>query len=181
MWALTGSGCVVPRIRQSLLPPPGNPMPVQARNEDVMWERTVDVLHDYHFTVERENRVARVIETAPRVGSSLMEPWNRDSVGLPNRLESTLQSIRRRVVITFILGDAQGTYMVQVQAFKEKEDSRAANIQSAGGSTFLESDPLWVNLDPVVGSSTVAGYIPLGRDAELEKSLLHSLQMAYQR
>jgi hypothetical protein len=156
-------------------------MAVQARNEDVLWERTVNVLHDYHFNIERENRVARVIETAPRIGSSLMEPWHRDSVGLPNRLESTLQSIRRRVVVTFILGDAPGAYFVQVEAFKEKEDARDANVQSPGGSTFLESAPLTVNLDPVIGSSTQYGYIPLGRDAELERSLLHSLQMAYRR
>lgn len=156
-------------------------MPISARNEDVLWERTVDVLHDYHFNIERENRVARVIETAPRVGSSLMEPWHRDSVGLPNRLESTFQCIRRRVVVTFLLSDSPGAYLVQVQAFKEKEDSIAANVQSPGGSTFLESDPLTVNLDPLIGSGTAPGYIPLGRDTQLETALLHSLQMAYQR
>lgn len=172
---------MLPRIRYAALPPPPNPLPVGARSEDVLWERTVDVLHDYHFTIERENRVARVIETAPRVGSSLMEPWHRDSVGLPNRMESTFQSIRRRVVVTLILGDTPGSYLVQVQAFKEKEDSVAANVQSAGGSTFLESDPLTVNLDPLLGTTTQPGYIALGRDAELEWALLHSLQMAYRR
>lgn len=146
-----------------------------------MWERTVDVLHEYHFNVERENRVARVIETAPRVGSNVGEVWHRDSVGLPNRLESTLQSIRRRVVVTFIPADGPGAFLVNVQAFKEKLDSYSVGVQSTGGATFLESEPLAVNLDPVIGSLTEHGYIPLGRDAELERSLLYSLSAAYAR
>ena len=178
---LVATGCVIPRIRQAALPPPVNPMIVRAQSEEILWERTVDVLHDYHFNIERENRVARVIETAPRVGSGILEPWHRDSVGLPNRLESTLQSIRRRIVVTFLLGDSAGTYLVQVQAFKEKTDSYDKAIQSPGGSTFLESDPLTLDLDPVVGSNTEYGYVALGRDAELEGAILHSLRAAYGR
>ena len=181
LFALAGSGCVIPRIRQASLPTPSNPMVVRAQSEEVLWERTVDVLHDYHFNIERENRVARVIETAPRVGSSILEPWHRDSVGLPNRLESTLQSIQRRVVVTFLLGDSPGTFLVNVQAFKEKEDSYDRGVQSPGGSTFLESEPLTVDLDPVIGNLTQRGYVPLGRDSELEGALLHSLSAAYGR
>ncbi|MGE4003300.1 MAG: hypothetical protein AB7I48_24200, partial [Planctomycetaceae bacterium] len=32
-----------------------NPLSVPAANEEVLWERTVDVLHDFHFTIAREN------------------------------------------------------------------------------------------------------------------------------
>jgi hypothetical protein len=172
-------GCILPRIRQAALPAPTNPLVIRAQSEDVMWERTIDVLHDYHFNVERENRVARVIETAPRIGSNLFEPWHRDSVGLPSRLESTLQSIRRRVVVTFIPSDAPGAFLVNVQAIKEQLDANGQGVGSAGGATFLESEPLTIDLDPVLGSSTTAGFISLGRDANLEQALLHSLRIAY--
>ncbi|MFV0444848.1 MAG: hypothetical protein ACK5Q5_14850 [Planctomycetaceae bacterium] len=172
---------MVSRWQQAALPPQGNPMVIRAQSEDVLWERTVDVLHEYHFNIERENRVARVIETTPRVGSNVAELWHRDSVGLANRLESTLQSIQRRVVVTFIPGDGPGVFSVDVQALKEKLDSYDRDVQSAGGATFLESEPLSVDLDPVIGTSTPRGFISLGRDPALETALLRSLRAAYGR
>ncbi len=156
-------------------------MPIQATNEDAVWERTADVLHEFHFNIARENRVARVMETAPRVGSSLLEPWNQDSVGLDSRLESTLQSIRRTVIVTFIPGDAPGTFLVSVQALKEKEDLRGIGANSMGAATFSESTPLDRGLDPVAGQSAASEWIPLGRDAALEQAILERLRVAYAR
>lgn len=156
-----------------------NPFPIQALDHERFWERTVEVLHRYHFSIEREDRVTGIIETAPRVGSNLFELWHRDSVGFENRLESTLQSIRRRVIVTLIPADAPGAYLVSVQALKEREDVAGVAVKSAGGATFLESQPLAVDLDPVMGLTAPPGYIALGRDVALEQSLLRSLKVAY--
>lgn len=181
LWLLAAGGCATPlggwRSPQAV----ANPFLVQAVNHEILWERTIDVLHRYHFSVAREDRVAGVIETAPRVGSSLFEPWHRDSVGFENRLESTLQSIRRRVLVTLLPADTAGNYFVSVQAVKEREDVTGASVKSAGGSTFLESQPLAVDLDPILGLTAPPGYVALGRDAALEQSLLRSLQAAYAR
>lgn len=76
-----------------------NPVLIRAQNDNDCWERTVDLLHDY-FEIARENRLDGVIETRPKVGASLFEPWHKDSAGLKNRLESTLQSIRRKAFIS---------------------------------------------------------------------------------
>src|SRR5262245_16812844 len=74
-----------------------NPVFVAASNEEAVWERTVDVVHDY-FEIARENPILGsqpgVIETRYKTGASLFEPWHRDSHGLESRLESTAQSIR---------------------------------------------------------------------------------------
>ncbi len=151
-----------------------NPMVIASPHEDVLWEQVVDVLHEYHFSIEQENRQARTIETKYRVGSSIWEPWHKESVGWNNRIESTLQSIRRKVIIT--LTPAGSGYAVQVVALKESEDLDAVAANSPGGATFQESTPLERDLTQVLGQSRPSGWIPQGRDLELERALLASLQ-----
>lgn len=156
-----------------------NPLGVRAGNDDVLWERTVDVLHDYQFQIVREDRLARVIETEYKVGSGCLEPWHHDSVGVDNRLESTLQSIRRRVRVTLAPSDAGGYYAVTVEAFKEREDLPGIAANSAGAATFSESTPFARDLNPVVGQSRASRWIPAGRDVDLERAILASLRAAY--
>lgn len=175
------SGCALPGLTlpQGALAP--NPMLVPAANEEVLWERTVDVLHDYHFQIASENRFSRVIETDYRTGSGLLEPWHHDSVGHENRLESTLQSVRRKVFVRLTPDEAGRGYAVSVEAYKEFEDLPGVAANSPGGATFQESTPLERDLNLVVGQSAPSGWIPAGRDAALEQSVLNSLQDAYAR
>jgi hypothetical protein len=153
-----------------------NPIYVRANNDEYVWERTVDVVHDYLFEIERENRLDGLIETRYKTGSGLLEPWHGDSPTLSSRTESTLQSIRRKAYIR--IAPSQGGYMVAVEAFKELEDvTGAANF--AGGATFLENNPLQRDLTAVVGQPAPSGWIPKGRDAELEQALLSSIRTAF--
>jgi hypothetical protein len=177
--ACAGSGCALP-WRQAAAPAP-NPMLVMATNEEVLWERTVDVLHDYHFEIASENRFSRVIETEYRTGAGLLEPWHHDSVGYGNRLESTLQSVRRKVFVRLIPPETGGGYIVSVEAHKEFEDLPGVAANSAGGATFQENTPLERDLNQVVGQSTPSGWIPSGRDIALEQAIVDSLQAAYSR
>jgi hypothetical protein len=159
-------------------PPAGNPVYVRANNGEFVWERTVDVLHEYHFELEREDKLGGVIETRYRVGSSWLEPWHADSVGPANRWESTLQSIRRKAFVS--VTPVEGGYMIGVEALKELEDVANADPK-AGRATFLDNTPLARDLDVVSGLPTPAGWIPEGRDPELEQSLLRSLSSAFSR
>lgn len=153
-----------------------NPVFVRANNSDEAWERTVDVVHDYLFEIERENKLGGVLETRYKTGANLLEPWHRDSVGVANRAESTLQSIRRKAFLSVTPVD--GGFMVGVEAHKELEDvARAAN--SAGAATFLDNSPLQRDLNPVVGQATPSGWIPKGRDMALEQSMLTSINRAF--
>lgn len=167
------SGCALPGSRKASLAAVSNPLLISTGNEDVAWEQIVDVLHEYHFEIERENRQARTIETKFRVGSGLLEPWHKESVGWQNRLESTLQSIRRKVIVT--ISPCQQGYAVQVVALKELENLDAVAANSPGGATFQESAPLERDLSQVVGQSRPSGWIPQGRDLELERDLLARL------
>lgn len=156
-----------------------NPILVPANNHEVAWERTIDVLHDYSFEIERENKLGGVIETKYIVGSSLFEPWHREAVGFDNRLEGTLQSIRRRAFVT--LTPTEDGYLVGVEVFKEIEDVQRTLQNSAGAATFQESTPLQRDLNLIVDETTPAGWIPRGRDSALEQSLLRRLQTAFSR
>lgn len=170
MCLLAGGGCASLPFQQ---PHAANPVFVRANNGDIVWERSVDVVHDYLFEIRRENRLDGLIETEYKTGSGLFEPWHRDSAGLAERTESTFQSIRRKAFIT--ITPADGGYLVGVEAYKELEDVvQAAN--SAGAATFLDNQPLQRDLNLVVGQATPSGWIPQGRDTALEQSLLQALQ-----
>ena len=138
-----------------------------------MWERVVDIVHDY-FEIARENRLDGIIETKPLVAAGIFEPWHHDSVGLGNRLEGSLQSIRRRGLIN--VQPAQGGYVVSVEIFKEQEDVTTNPDKSAGNSTFQENRPLQRDLSLVVGDSAPKGWIALGHDQALEAKMLKQIQ-----
>lgn len=173
-------GCASLNPRLAFAPQPaGNPIFVASTNEDAVWERTVDVIHEFHFGIARENRLSRVIETRYLTGASVFEPWHSDSVGYENRMESTLQSIRRKLIVNVIPDESGRGFLVSVEAFKETEDLPGIAANSAGGATFNENAPLQRDLNPVVGQSSASGWIPLGRDLALENAVLSRLQLAY--
>lgn len=175
LWGCNGLGLAARGASQ----PVTNPMFVASTNEEVVWERAIDVLHEFQFEIAEENRLGKVIETAPKPGAGILEPWHPDSVDLPNRLESSLQSVRRIVQISFQPSDQQPGFMVNVAAYKEIEDIPGVAANSPGAATFSESTPLQRDLDSVVGQSTPSQWIRVGRDLALEQALLARLYLAY--
>jgi len=174
-------GCALPGPGQmgAAPVPVSNPLLVASQNEELVWERAIDVLHDFQFEIGRENRLGRVIETAPKVGAGLLEPWHHDSVGFTNRLESSLQSIRRIVLVSLQPDDQGQGYLVSVTVLKEIEDLIGVAGSSAGAATFPESTPLMRDLNPVVGQSGPSRWLPLGRDPLLEEAILTRLRTVY--
>lgn len=142
---------------------------------DPLWERAVVVLNRNHFRVARESKLEGVIETEYRGGSGIIEPWHPDSVGWSNRLESSLQSIRRRVFISMLSSDP-GELTVNVRVDKELEDLPGLAANSEGGASFSENQPLNRDLNQVVGQSGPSRWIAIGRDPALEQKLLAEIQ-----
>jgi len=173
-WAACSSGCALTRPPVAV----SNPIFVPADNSEAVWERTVDVVHHY-FEIDQENKLNGVIETKPKVGASLLEPWHRDTRGFDNRLEASLQSIRRRGFVN--ITPTQGGYLVSVEVFKEQEDLPGLAANSAGAATFQTANPLQRDLNLVVGQSTPSGWIILGRDQRLEQAMLADLQATLSR
>ncbi len=156
----------------------GSTVQISDDQRDSVWERAVVVLNRNHFQVARESKLEGIIETDYRGGSSLLEPWHPDSVGFQNRLESTLQSIRRRVTIN-LQSSGAGIMTVAVRVNKEIEDLPGLAAVYEGGATFSENQPLNRDLDQVVGQSGPSRWLPVGRDPLLERKILSEIQGAY--
>ena len=160
---------------------PAGAVVVRTRNREAIWEKTVSVLHRFGFRTVVENKLDGTIETDYVVGSGLQEAFRRDSVGFANRLEDTLQSTRRRLIVTVRPSDplsatpGAGGYRVSVRAFKEIEDVRGVVANTTGGATFQSDAPLDRDLQAVNGQFGPSAWVPLGRDAALERAILNAL------
>lgn len=172
------TGCAAPPVQQVVAY--SNPTFIPAGNRDVFWDQVVDVTDDY-FKVVREDRVRQVgdlltegqIETRPEIGSTLLEPWNGDSVGAYQRLESTLQSIRRQCFIRVI--PDQGGYLVDVQVYKELEDVVRPEFATASAAAFRTSPSVIRYVEPIGAEPRTVGWIPQGRDTLLEQRIIGQL------
>lgn len=178
----TGLSCATIPPWNTARGPAPNPIFVAANTTDpnselAVTERVADVLARYNFEIDTANQVEGTIATRYKVGASVLEPWQKDSVGTANRCESTLQPIRRKVLVHVVR--AQGGFLVSVEALKELEDMTSVSPNSAGGSTFIEDYPLRRDLNLVVGQASPSGWIPLGHDLALEQDMLCRLQSAY--
>jgi hypothetical protein len=175
-------------------PPPPNTVTIPPIDAEVIWTRLVDVVDDY-FKVSREQRVIfaagvpteGLIETYPQTGATLLEPWRGDSVGFQERLECTLQSIRRRGVIR-MQPDPAG-WRIEAVVSKELENLPRPMRATTGGASFRNDDSLYRygtplptlgqqvgdQPRPVASPTRSAGWIPMGRDPLLEKRILDKL------
>lgn len=151
-----------------------NAVQISADQRDPVWERAVSVLNRNHFQIARESKLEGLIETEYRAGANLLEPWHPDSIGHRSRLESTLQSIRRRVTV-IMQSTAPGLMLVSVRVDKEIEDLPGLAATYEGGATFSENQPLDRDLTQVIGQSGPSRWLPLGRDALLERQLLREI------
>jgi hypothetical protein len=165
-------------------PVPTNPVLVTSLDRDFVWDQVVDVVDDY-FRIEKEERVRLVgdlltegrLDTYPRGGSTLLEPWNNDSSTPYERLESTLQSIRRRALVRVV--PAQAGFLVDVQVFKELENVPAPEtgaVSLANPSALRNDNALQRVTNPIGGAQPTLGWIPQGRDAALEQLILAQIQ-----
>ena len=89
-------------IPESFVP---NPLELPPARDEFVWSQVIDAVDDY-FRVAREQPVQNSegivldgrVETAYRIGASIFEPWRKDSTAGFERMQSTFQSIRRRVI-----------------------------------------------------------------------------------
>lgn len=181
-WTIVTAGCVAVGPNGQPRPVPvqyPNPALVPTRDHQLLWRVLVDVVRD-NFKIQNEQRVQQVgdvltegrIDTFPRGGATYLEPHRDDSFGPYNRLESTLQTIRRHAHIR-VIPDEDG-FFVDVAVLKELEDLPQPEQARAGAATFRsDTAPNFAgrdtaSRDPYTGGSWIA----LGRDVALEQKIL---------
>ncbi len=158
-----------------------NPVLLGVADHHLAWEAVVDVVDDY-FAIKREEPVRPIgntmtegrLDTFGKVGATIFEPWLQDSANGRERIESTLQSIRRRAVVRVI--PAEHGYWVDVAVFKELEDVVQPERSTAGAATFRYDDTLTRVASAVDEQAVNEGWIPQGRDTALEQRIIAQLQ-----
>jgi hypothetical protein len=171
---------VEPVPLQPALPVYSNPVFIPIADPQCAWETIVDVTDDY-FRIEHEEPV-RVsgtctidgnLTTYPDVSPTIFEPWRHDTVDHDQRVENTLQTMRRWA--TLHVSPAQGGYMVEVAVFKELEDVVRPEHATAGAATFRYDSTLTGIVNPVGGQQIAEGWIARGRDPALEQHIISNL------
>jgi len=172
-------------------PSPRNSVVIPPLDAERVWTQMVDVMDDY-FKLQAEQRVVFAngvpaegrIDTYPQTGATLLEPWRGDSIGFRERLESTLQSIRRTASMRLI-PDPSG-WRIETVVLKELENLPRPMRATTGGASFRNDDSLYRygtplptlgqqvgdQPRPVANPTPNLGWIPLGRDPLLEQRML---------
>jgi hypothetical protein len=172
------SGWRAPSVERIFAPRPvaTNPLAVPSADFEHLWNKTVAVV-DKYFDIESENRLARTIKTQPQMGATILEPWAFDSVKIEDRVEASLQTIRR-VAIVHIDPAPTGGFLVKVEVYKFLEDMIKPDRQAAGRAVFTNDFPVNRTREIVGPVPAPLGWIQRGRDLDLEQAILAGIRDA---
>ncbi len=182
--ALAQSGCAsdglaVSRVSRIFAPQPvaENPLVVPIDDFEAVWNKTVAEVSAY-FEIASESRLSRTIITEPKISPTVLEPWLGDSVTLADRVEASLQTIRRFAIIK-IEPAANGGYLVKVEVHKELEDLPKPDRQAVGRAVFNNEFPVNRTRETVGPVPVATGWIRRGRDPNLEQAILSGVRNAF--
>ena len=157
-----------------------NPIQIPLLDRFDVIEQISDEMDDY-FRIAHEEQIRIVdnvmtegwIETFPKIGSTVLEPWRKDSTPGFERLHASLQTVRRQGKVRVIpTGDS---YSIDVKVFKELEDNPNPVRSAVKGNFFRQNAALEVGLEEPWRSQPNDGWISLGRDISLEQKILSNI------
>jgi len=163
-----------------------NPLAVPMLDRWLVMEQISDELDNY-FRIFREERIRMHdgilsegrIETHPKIGSTLLEPWRRDSLIGFERLHATLQTVRRFAKVRVV--PAGDHYQIDLQVFKELEDLPQPIGSGISGEILRHDSSLDIDDELPQLTQQNQGWIPLGRDVLLEQQILRNIQARLQK
>ncbi len=152
----------------------GKAVPIQPTADakfNTVWDASAEVLRDYRFRIDRQDRRAGVMTTYPMLGRHWFEFWRPDAVSRVDLIEGTLQTLYRRakVVISRIGGEGSG-YVATVAVTVYRSDRRVRPLTTAG-QVFER----YTGADEEEESASGLGgpvLVDLGRDEKLQRVLL---------
>ena len=168
---------------QLAAPPPqpiANPALLPPLEDKFVWQQIVDVVDDY-FRIIREQpainqggvQLEGRLDSAYRTGASVFEPWRGDSTPGFERLQSTLQSIRRRAVVN--VRPRSAGFEIEVIVLKELEDVDRSQDGGATSATERHDGTVVRTETSVNTGQNTLGWIPQGRDMSLEQVILQDI------
>ena len=163
------------------VPQVANPLTLPLLGRALIMDEVSDELDNY-FRIYKEERIRIVdsvmtegwIETHPKIGGTLLEPWKRDSLSGFERVHATLQTVRRFAKVRVIpVGD---NYQVDVRVYKELEDLPEPVGSTISGRRLRHDNALDIDQPKIFVEQANKGWIPMGRDFALEQQILRNIQ-----
>ena len=114
-----------------------------------------------------------LIETQPTTGATVLEVWRKDKTKGFETWHGTFQSIRRQAEIRVL--PSQAGYGINVIVRKELEDLDRPEMSLVDASSFRHDGSLVRPEGAKLGGSITLGWIPVGRDLDLEQKILADL------
>ncbi len=169
-----------------LTPPPpvelpvSNPSHIGDVDPDFLWRQVVDAVDDY-FRIDKETPVRRDnmtwfegrLSTYPEVSGTSIEPWRHDAARGFERLQSTVQTIRRTANVR-IVPEVTG-YLLDIQVMKEQEDVDQSQFATAGASAQRQDGSIVRHENSLRQAPVTLGWYEIGRDRDLERRLMESI------
>ena len=157
-----------------------NPIQIPLLDRFLVMDEISDEIDDY-FRVAHEEQIRIVngvmsegwIDTWPRIGSTILEPWRHDSTRGFEKLHASLQTVRRQAKVRVIpSGDS---YLIDVKVFKELEDNPNPVRSPIRGRYPRTDNALDVDADDFFNTAQNEGWISMGRDVSLEQKILTNI------
>ncbi|GAB5405802.1 MAG: hypothetical protein Aurels2KO_40330 [Aureliella sp.] len=169
-----------PRPQQPIPVPVSNPSTIPPVEPDFLWRQIVDSVDD-HFRIDVENPVRRtetlwqegLLETYPVVSGTIFEPWRKDAAPGFERLQSTVQTIRRTATIKVL--PVESGYAIDIRVLKEQEDVDQSQFAAAGSSAQRHDGTIVRTETQVRQLPITLGWFEIGRDRELEQRLMANI------
>ena len=178
--AFRNNNAQVPATPQQVGEEIQNPIQIPLLDRFLVMDEISDEIDDY-FRIAREEQIRSAngvmtegwIDTWPRTGSTILEPWHHDSTRGFEKLHASLQTVRRQAKVRVIpSGDS---YLVDVKVFKELEDNPNPVRSSVRGKYLRTDNALDVDDDGFFNSRGNQGWISMGRDVSLEQQILSNI------
>lgn len=181
-----GGNPAVDEPERVLVAPPAELSAGQA--EDFVFALAARTLRERGFLIDREDRSFGRIVTVPRTAGALLELWRRDSIGVENWVEGSLNKIRRIVTVA-VRRPVQGAdWSLQATATTERfadtgmREFGAAELigrfQTRGASLGAGSSGTSGGPSSDLQERPDGEWVQLGRDRRLEQALADGFREA---
>ena len=179
--ALQSTTLSIPSIPLNKQTPLSNPLSIPSHDTDFVWNQIIDTVEDYFDRNRSEIRPMRDasqwvegrLETYPQISATYLEPWRKDALDGFQRLQSSLQTMRRTAIVRVV--PTPDGFQIGVEVLKEIEEVDRS-LLSGDGSPAARHDGTIVRTDSALMSQPInLGWLPQENDTDLEQRILREI------